>query len=189
MQQHEFRTKAMPVAVTAISKRVVMAVSLEGSFPLAIKKKAKTGGKFPHRKTGGHAMDKAHPAHSPSSFAPSLTCARPSSPLSHPFWAIPFGNQYNVSGHRKAMIQSFADHDTEDLFLRENNRRHAAIARVALRKLIQMNRARLLTDLAVLPGNRLEALKSDLAGSYSIRVNDQWRIVFVWTVSGPAHVT
>jgi len=87
------------------------------------------------------------------------------------------------------MIQSFADHDTEDLFLRENNRRHAAIARVALRKLIQMNRARLLTDLAVLPGNRLEALKSDLAGSYSIRVNDQWRIVFVWTVSGPAHVT
>ena len=54
------------------------------------------------------------------------------------------------------MIQSFADRDTEELFHLERNRRFDAIARVALRKLIQMNQARRLFDLAVPPGNRLE---------------------------------
>ena len=86
------------------------------------------------------------------------------------------------------MIQSFADKDTEVLFQKESNRRFAAIARVALRKLIQMNRARVLQDLAVPPGNRLEALKGDLAGFHSIRVNDQWRIVFRRTENGPDEV-
>lgn len=86
------------------------------------------------------------------------------------------------------MIQSFADADTEQLFREERNRRFHAVARVALRKLIQMNRAGQLTDLAVPPGNRLEALKVALAGLHSIRVNDQWRIVFRWTDSGPADV-
>jgi proteic killer suppression protein len=86
------------------------------------------------------------------------------------------------------MIQSFADADTEQLFLEERNRRFHAVARVALRKLIQMNRAGQITDLAVPPGNRLEALKGALAGLHSIRVNDQWRIVFRWTDSGPADV-
>jgi proteic killer suppression protein len=86
------------------------------------------------------------------------------------------------------MIQSFADRDTEELFRCESNRRHAAITRVALRKLIQMNRARGLADLAVPPGNRLETLNGNHAGSHSIRINDQWRIVFVWTASGPSHV-
>jgi proteic killer suppression protein len=86
------------------------------------------------------------------------------------------------------MIQSFADADTEQLFREERNRRFHAVARVALRKLIQMNRAGQLTDLAVPPGNRLEALKGALAGLHSIRVNDQWRIVFRWTDSGPADV-
>ena len=68
------------------------------------------------------------------------------------------------------MIQSFADRDTEQLFHKERNRRFAAIARVALRKLFQMNRAGLLQDLAVPPGNRLEALKGDRAGVHSIRI-------------------
>ncbi len=86
------------------------------------------------------------------------------------------------------MIQSFADTDTEHLFREEKNRRFNAIARVALRKLIQMNRAGQLSDLAVPPGNRLEALKGDLAGLHSIRVNQQWRIVFRWTEQGPAEV-
>ena len=86
------------------------------------------------------------------------------------------------------MIQSFADGDSERLFLTDSNRRFASIARVALRKLIQMNRARSLQDLAVPPGNRLEALKGNLAGLHSIRVNDQWRIVFRWTDAGPAEV-
>ena len=77
---------------------------------------------------------------------------------------------------------------TEQLFLTESNRRFASIARIALRKLIQMNRALHLADLAVPPGNRLEALKGRLAGFHSIRVNDQWRIVFRWTDSGPEEV-
>ena len=87
------------------------------------------------------------------------------------------------------MIQSFADPDTEELFQRETNRRFVRIGRVALRKLIQMNRARVLADLAVPPGNRLEALKGDYAGYHSIRVNDQWRIVFRWTGQGPEEVS
>lgn len=86
------------------------------------------------------------------------------------------------------MILSFADADTEQLFNEEKNRRFAQIARVALRKLIQMNRARQLLDLSVPPGNRLEALRGDLAGFHSIRVNDQWRIVFRWTPHGPEDV-
>jgi proteic killer suppression protein len=72
------------------------------------------------------------------------------------------------------------------LFVNESNRRFSAIARVALRKLFQLNRANKLDDLAVPPGNHLEALKGKLAGFHSIRVNDQWRIVFRWTASGPA---
>jgi proteic killer suppression protein len=86
------------------------------------------------------------------------------------------------------MIQSFADKDTEALFVNESNRRFSAIARVALRKLFQLNRATKLDDLAVPPGNHLEALKGKFAGFHSIRVNAQWRIVFCWTASGPAEV-
>ena len=70
----------------------------------------------------------------------------------------------------------------------QKNKRFAAIARIGLRKLIQMNHAAVLNDLSVPPGNRLEALKGDLAGYHSIRVNDQWRIVFRWTPEGPAEV-
>ena len=86
------------------------------------------------------------------------------------------------------MIQSFTDRDTEQLFHTESNRRFSPIARPALRKLIQMNRARALLDLAVPPGNRLELLKGDLAGFHSIRINGQWRIIFRWTAAGPAEV-
>ena len=86
------------------------------------------------------------------------------------------------------MIQSFADRDTEELFTLERNRRFAALSRVALRKLIQMNQAGALSDLAVPPGNRLEALSGSLSGFHSIRINDQWRIVFRWTDAGPDQV-
>lgn len=86
------------------------------------------------------------------------------------------------------MIQSFGDSDTEELFLTERNRRFSAIARVALRKLIQMNRARVLGDLSIPPGNRLESLSGNLSGYHSIRINDQWRIIFRWTSSGPEDV-
>ena len=86
------------------------------------------------------------------------------------------------------MIQSFADHDTELLFREERNKRFNTIARIALRKLIQLNRAGRVRDMAVPPGNRLEALSGRLAGFYSIRINDQWRIVFRWIDAGPAEV-
>ena len=86
------------------------------------------------------------------------------------------------------MIQSFVNRDTEQLFYTGNNRRFAAISRVALRKLIQMNQARTLSDLAIPPGNRLEALRGDLSGFHSIRINDQWRIIFQWTNDGPERV-
>jgi proteic killer suppression protein len=58
----------------------------------------------------------------------------------------------------------------------------------ALRKLRLLNQARALSDLRVPPGNRLEALKGDRTGQYSIRVNDQWRICFAWREGGPANV-
>ena len=86
------------------------------------------------------------------------------------------------------MIQSFSDKETAALFRSERSRRFAAFARVALRKLIQMNQARTLGDLAVPPGNHLEALRGDLAGLHAIRINDQWRIVFRWTAYGPEQV-
>ena len=57
-----------------------------------------------------------------------------------------------------------------------------------MRKLIQLNQARALGDLAVPPGNRLEALRGDLSGLHSIRINDQWRITFRWTREGPDQV-
>ncbi|MGM1017589.1 MAG: type II toxin-antitoxin system RelE/ParE family toxin [Actinomycetota bacterium] len=62
------------------------------------------------------------------------------------------------------------------------------IHRTALRKLRQVGSADVLDDLRVPPGNRLEALKADRAGQHSIRINDQWRICFVWTDAGPEEV-
>jgi proteic killer suppression protein len=87
------------------------------------------------------------------------------------------------------MILSFADKDTEELWIRERSRRHANIARIALRKLLQLHAAETLADLAVPPGNRLEALSGKRTGQHSIRINDQWRICFIWTTKGPEKVT
>ena len=82
------------------------------------------------------------------------------------------------------MIVSFGDRATEDLYhARPTNRARrfpANIANLALVKLDMLESAAALLDLASQPGNRLEPLKGDLKGSYSIRVNDQWRIVFRW---------
>jgi len=64
----------------------------------------------------------------------------------------------------------------------------ANLARVARRKLIMVDSAELLEAQNSPPGNRLEALKGDLAGKHSIRINDQWRIVFRWTDAGPEDV-
>ena len=62
------------------------------------------------------------------------------------------------------------------------------IQKTTLRKLRMLNNARRLSDLAVPPNNCLEALKKDRLGQHSIRINDQWRICFVWTDGGPAYV-
>jgi proteic killer suppression protein len=86
------------------------------------------------------------------------------------------------------MIVSFSDNDTQELFDKERNRRWTPIARVALRKLMALDAAELLQDLAVPPGNRLEALQGRAVGWHAVRINDQWRIVFRWTAQGPAEV-
>ncbi len=78
------------------------------------------------------------------------------------------------------MIRSFRDPHTEALFLDRDVPRFRAIERVARRKLLYLHRAKRLEDLRVPPGNRLEALKGDRRGQYSIRINDQWRICFRW---------
>lgn len=79
------------------------------------------------------------------------------------------------------MIQSFRDTDAERLFARQRAKRIPSdLQRAALRKLRMLDAAETINDLRVPPGNRLERLKGDRAGRYSIRINDQWRICFTW---------
>ena len=85
------------------------------------------------------------------------------------------------------MIRSFRDKETEKVFRRQMSRKLPGnIQSVALRKLRMLNRSVTLHDLKVPPANRLEKLTGDRAGQYSIRINDQWRICFVWQ-EGNAH--
>lgn len=86
------------------------------------------------------------------------------------------------------MIMSFRDKDTQRHARGLRVRRLAAIERIALRKIRQLQIAGCLDDLRVPPGNRLEPLKGDRTGQYSIRINDQFRICFEWTEQGPANV-
>ena len=86
------------------------------------------------------------------------------------------------------MIVSFKDADTEALAGGRRVRRFVNIEAVARRKLRQLQIAGRLDDLRVPPGNRLEALKGDRAGQYSIRVNDQYRVCFHWTAAGAEDV-
>lgn len=86
------------------------------------------------------------------------------------------------------MIVTFRDGDTEALARGTRVRRFAGIESVARRKLRQLEIVGRLEDLRVPPGNRLELLRGDRAGQYSIRVNDQFRICFRWTVAGPEDV-
>ena len=77
------------------------------------------------------------------------------------------------------MIENFACAETEKIFLGQVSRRLPMdIQRTARRKLLQLQAATQLLDMGVPPGNRLEALKSDRSGQYSIRINDQWRLIF-----------
>lgn len=91
-------------------------------------------------------------------------------------------------GH--CMIASFGDKATEDIYHGRHTGRTrripAGVLAAACRKLDMIQYAHILQDLRVPPGNRLEALKGDLAGYHSIRVNDQWRVIFRWE-EGAAH--
>jgi proteic killer suppression protein len=79
------------------------------------------------------------------------------------------------------MIRSFADDDTKKVFHREPVKRFSGdLQRRALRSLGLIHAALTLDDLRTPPGNRLEPLKGDRAGQHSIRINDQWRVCFVW---------
>ena len=86
------------------------------------------------------------------------------------------------------MIRSFTCTDTEVLFNSQTVPRFRNIERVARRKLLQLHAATELASLRVPPGNQLEPLKGERLGQYSIRINDQWRICFVWHDDGAYQV-
>ncbi len=86
------------------------------------------------------------------------------------------------------MIQSFHCADTPSLFETGKCKRFSGIIDVATRKLTQLDAAQTLDFLRSPPGNRIEALKGDRKGQYSIRINDQFRVCFRWTDVGPAEV-
>ncbi len=86
------------------------------------------------------------------------------------------------------MIQSFRCRHTQELFEGGNPRQFRSFKNVAIRKLTQLDAAQTLDFLRSPPGNRLEALKGDRLGQHSIRVNNQFRVCFVWTEHGPIDV-
>jgi len=92
------------------------------------------------------------------------------------------------SYYRDMAILSFRCKQIQVLFLGQRVRRFIQIETVAMRKLAMLHRAVVLHDLRIPPNNRLEALKGDRAGQHSIRINDQWRVCFIWTQNGPAQV-
>ena len=86
------------------------------------------------------------------------------------------------------MIRSFRDRGTETLWMGGYVRQFGSIEKPARRKLDMLHQARDLNDLRAPPANRLEALSENRRGEHSIRINDQWRVCFVWTKEGPENV-
>jgi proteic killer suppression protein len=89
-------------------------------------------------------------------------------------------------------IKSFSDKNIEDFFISGNVKKGmgwSSVSKIAKRRLDILHYAADLKDLKVMPGNRLEILKGNLKGYYSIRVNDQWRIIFKWSESGADNVS
>jgi len=86
------------------------------------------------------------------------------------------------------VIRSFKSPETEALFNGRRVARFTNLEKVATRKLQMLDDAVELSDLMAPPANRLEALRGDRKGQHSIRINDQWRICFVWTAAGPEQV-
>ena len=86
------------------------------------------------------------------------------------------------------MIRSFGDRETRRFFEGQRVATFQSFARQAARRLVLLDSAETLGDLAALPSNRLEALRGDRAGQHSIRINAQWRVCFRWTDDGPHDV-
>ncbi|MCL4310113.1 MAG: type II toxin-antitoxin system RelE/ParE family toxin [Actinomycetota bacterium] len=91
------------------------------------------------------------------------------------------------------MIHSFKNKGTEDIFNGRNTKEVRKLCprllwRAAVRKLDQLDSVQILAELQVPPGNKLEALSKDRKGQHSIHINDQYRVCFMWTESGPAEV-
>jgi len=78
------------------------------------------------------------------------------------------------------VIRSFRCRETEQLFRRQQSRRFGNVGKVARRKLRMLDDAEKLEDMSAVPGNRLQTLDGDRKGQHSVRINDQWRICFVW---------
>jgi proteic killer suppression protein len=78
------------------------------------------------------------------------------------------------------LIRSFRDREAEKLFQDQPSKKYQSIERIARRKLTMLDEAETLKDIAALPGNRLEALNGDRKGQHSIRINDRYRVCFVW---------
>jgi len=89
----------------------------------------------------------------------------------------------------RPVLQSFRDKDTERVWQRQRSKRlDPTTQRAALRRLLILDAAEQIGDLRVPPGNRLEKLKGDRANTYSIRINDQFRICFRWTAAGATDI-
>ena len=86
------------------------------------------------------------------------------------------------------MIKSFKDKKTDDFFAGKTVKKFSGFKKAAERKLTMLDSASELRDLMAPPANRLEKLKMDRVGQHSIRINDQWRICFVWRDDGPHEV-
>jgi len=89
-------------------------------------------------------------------------------------------------------IKSFSDKNIEDFFISGNVKKGigwSSLSKIAKRRLDILHYAADLKDLKAMPGNRLEILQGNLKGYYSIRVNDQWRIIFKWSESGADNVS
>ena len=96
---------------------------------------------------------------------------------------------YTHNGYNQFMIKDFADKETEKIYHQEFSKKlPQSIQRIALRKLIMIDNAEKLDDLRIPPANHLEALKGDRQGQHSIRINDQYRICFVFSESGVRQV-
>jgi len=96
--------------------------------------------------------------------------------------------KYNASRYSGAMIQGFADSEAELILVWASNPEIAGRYPECGAEKAASSQVRVLGDLRVPPGNRLEALRADRQEQHSIRINDQWRICFIWNEEGPSHV-